>query len=106
MSEIVERVKKATSGWTVVAIDGYRVMHGIVIFGKLYDSKSDALMAMDEMRARAAIEAMLEPTPFMEEAGQIVCNDAYVAVDELPADAHFVWKAMLRAALTEANNGQ
>ena len=54
--------------------------------------------------ARAAIEAMREPTEDMDQSGQTVCNDAFLEKEEVPADAHFVWKEMIDGALN--HNGR
>lgn len=57
----------------------------------------------DEMRSLAkaalaeAVRAMMEPGDDTLEAGQNLCNDAYLDPDEVPADAYFVWQAMLTA---------
>jgi len=55
-----------------------------------------------KLQARAALQALMEPTPGMIEAG----NDADPAEYECPyADCETHWKTMIRAALEEGEDG-
>ena len=59
------------------------------------------LSDVDRRVARAVLQAIRDPSEAMDEKGQEVCNAAYLEVDEVPADAHFVWQAMIDAALRD-----
>lgn len=50
---------------------------------------------------RTVLERLREPGDDVLEVGQNVCNAAYLEPDEVPADAYFVWQAMLDAAVRE-----
>lgn len=54
---------------------------------------------MADAAIRTVLERLREPGDDMLEVGQNVCNAAYLEPDELPADAYFVWQAMLDAAV-------
>ena len=86
---MVERVAKA------IYLDGYRILGG----------NWDAVNLKDRIpvwypRARAAIEALREPTEEMMMAGNGPANRS-----EWPTSPKDVWKAMIDEALKEQNDG-
>lgn len=65
-----------------------------VLAAKAYDMADAAI--------RTVLERLREPGDDILEVGQNVCNAAYLEPDEVPADAYFVWQAMLDAAVRGA----
>lgn len=61
----------------------------------------EAALKKADAAIRTVLERLREPGDDMLEVGQNVCNAAYLEPDELPADAYFVWQAMLDAAVRE-----
>ena len=87
MSEMVERVARA--------------IYGGPIPWEAIDPASQKILLRD---ARAAIEAMREPTEAMSEVGRIIVGPTYEAKSLLRArEADICWRAMIDAALRKGS---
>lgn len=59
---MLAKVVQATSGWALrIDGDGYRVQYGCVVHGKFHATRESAMQELEVARARAAIQALLEP---------------------------------------------
>ena len=102
---MVEKVRKTTSRWTLAKEDyGYRVLHDCVAFGRLHIAQVDAVEELETRRSRAALEAMLEPTPEQIEEGfgmiyGITRSD--IPPHMVSEQAALTYQAMIRKALEE-----
>lgn len=106
---MIQRVAEATTGWVLaVEPEGWRVQHGCVVFGKLHVFRHDALADLKERRARAALEAMLEPSEEMVEAGMDYDErEIEIRLGRPPSVEEAQtgeWKAMIHAALHETKD--
>jgi len=96
---MLAKVVKATSGW-VINIDGqgYRVQHGFTVFGKWHNTRNLALADLEASRARAAVQALMEPMQDMcDDATEVPIDDGRGGMTALNwEESALVLQAMLR----------
>ena len=93
---VLAKVVQATSGW-VLQEDGpgFRVRFGCVVHCKLHMTMASAMAELEQARARAAVQALMEPvTQDMHAAGREVCYEAWAT--QQAASCREVFSDMLR----------
>jgi len=94
---MLNKLEAATSDWSVghdTHYDGWRVRHGCVLFGELHKTEACAKKVMRRDRARAAVQALMEPDEGMRIAGKDALWENEIASSENAAVG--IFQAMLR----------
>lgn len=91
---MIDAIKKAATGWSIVSVYGghsWRISHGATVDTLTFPNREIALAQLENMRLRAIVAAMREPTPAM------LAHGGNKFLDVGSEEARVLWQLMIDA---------